>query len=283
MYRHEDVSTNDFPIKLVIHTKYIESQNVLRHWHQAVEIDYVVRGKAKFVISGQEYLVSSGDLLIINSNEIHSVSTIDVGEDTFSLTYLLPYEKLKHEIDNFDNYWFISPLESNVDTIKIKEDLFNYYQNSQRSVDHRNLILKSNYYQILFDLINNFGDLRKNHPNLPTLPTLHKLSNVVSYIDQFSDQKLTLPIIAQSVHLSEGYLSRTFSEQMGKSVMEYVNLIRLKKAFELVTNTDKNLEVISDMVGFANPKAFRRLFQKVYKTTPGKYRRECLQNKHLNH
>jgi len=78
--------------------------------------------------------------------------------------------------------------------------------------------------------------------------------------------------IAQAGHLSTGYLSRTFSKQMGMSVMEYVNYIRLKRAYEMITNTDKNIAVISDLTGFSNPKSFSKLFLQVYKQTPGKYR-----------
>ena len=56
--------------------------------------------------------------------------------------------------------------------------------------------------------------------------------------------------------------------------MEYVNFMRVMKAFELLTETDKTIETISDLTGFANPKSFRRYFEKIYGQTPGKYRYE---------
>ncbi|QFR70598.1 helix-turn-helix domain-containing protein [Companilactobacillus paralimentarius] len=69
------------------------------------------------------------------------------------------------------------------------------------------------------------------------------MAKVIDYINQHSSEKIMLDEIAQVGHLSTGYLSRTFSKQMGMSVMEYVNYIRLKRAYEMITNTDKILRL----------------------------------------
>jgi len=176
------------------------------------------------------------------------------------------------EIGEIDKKWFIIPKNQMV-IDDLKRNLYNYYLNYQNRNETKVLLLKSYVYRILFDLVTQCTDDRSKHHNLPQIPTLEKLSNVIFYIDEHSAERLSLSEISAQVHLSEGYLSRTFRKQMNLSVMEYVNLIRLKKAFEVLTNTDKNIEVISDMEGFANPKSFRRLFMQTYRTTPGKYRK----------
>ena len=50
--------------------------------------------------------------------------------------------------------------------------------------------------------------------------------------------------------------------------------LRSGNAFEILTNTDMDIETISDLTGFANVKSLRRLFHDVYQTTPGKYRND---------
>jgi len=271
MYHHEMVSTMQLPINLIVHTQYIESQNVLRHWHRAIEINYSLTGKAEFVVSGNTIYVDSGEIIIINSNEIHSVRPMRNSGDTLSLTFQIPYEFLKHEIVDIDKKWFVIPKNQKV-IDDLKENLYDYYLHYQEKNEAAILLLKSYSYLILFDLVSKCTDDRNKHRNLPQIPTLNKLSNVISYVNEHSAERLSLSEISSQVHLSEGYLARTFRKQMNLSVMEYVNLVRLKKAFEILTNTDKNIEVISDMEGFANPKSFRRLFMKIYQTTPGKYR-----------
>ncbi|WP_338214181.1 AraC family transcriptional regulator [Companilactobacillus muriivasis] len=273
MFRHEQVSTKTLPVKLVIHTEYLESQNVLRHWHQALEVDYIVRGNAEFVISGKKITASSGDVLVINPNEIHSVQPLKMMNDTLSLTFLFPHEFLQSEWSLIDDCWFRLPDDSSQLTL-LKQTLLNYYKNSQTKSDGQKLLLKSEIYLILYYLFHYFLEPKSKLINLPTVPTLRKLAGVINFINKHNSDNLSLSLIADNAHLSEGYLSRTFKQQMGEGVMEYVNLIRLKNAFEILTNTEKDIETISDLAGFANVKSFRRMFMKIYKTTPGKYRNQ---------
>ncbi|WP_239643702.1 helix-turn-helix domain-containing protein [Oenococcus oeni] len=60
---------------------------------------------------------------------------------------------------------------------------------------------------------------------------------------------------------------------MGNSVIEYLNLVRLHEAYQLLTNTKKSILVISTQVGFPNEKAFTRTFKRIYKVTPTDYRK----------
>lgn len=271
MFRHEQVSTTTLPVKLVVHTEYLESQNVLRHWHQALEVDYIVKGDAEFIISGKRVVASSGDIIVINPNEIHSVQPLKMMNDTLSLTFLIPYDFLQSEWSVIDDCWFRIPDDSSQVTL-LKQVLFDYYKNFQIKTAERKLLLKSEIYLSLYYLFHYFSVPKSKLINLPTVPTLHKLADVIEFIDKHSSDNLSLTLIANNAHLSEGYLSRIFKQQMGNGVMEYVNLIRLKNAFEILTNTEKDIETISDLAGFANVKSFRRLFLKVYKSTPGKYR-----------
>jgi len=271
MFRHEQVSTTTLPVKLVVHTEYLESQNVLRHWHQALEVDYIVKGDAEFIISGKRVVASSGDIIVINPNEIHSVQPLKMMNDTLSLTFLIPYDFLQSEWSVIDDCWFRIPDDSSQVTL-LKQVLFDYYKNFQIKTAERKLLLKSEIYLSLYYLFHYFSVPKSKLINLPTVPTLHRLADVIEFIDKHSSDNLSLTLIANNAHLSEGYLSRIFKQQMGNGVMEYVNLIRLKNAFEILTNTEKDIETISDLAGFANVKSFRRLFLKVYKSTPGKYR-----------
>ncbi|WP_334332919.1 AraC family transcriptional regulator [Companilactobacillus sp. HBUAS59544] len=268
MYYHEVFQPFTLPIQLVTHTKYIRNKNILRHWHQAVELNYLIRGHAKFSISGQEIEANSDQLVIINSNEIHAVQPMFF-PDSLILTFLIPYDFLTKEIKNFDSYWFVN----STDQTKIKRDLKDYYHHSLMNSSSKNLLLKSDTYQLLYDLITDCAIDKKMVSNMPVLPILDKLSKIISYVETHSQEALTLNQLASQAHLSPGYFSRVFKKQMGQSVMEYVNLVRLKNAFELLTNTKYNLQVISDRVGFPNVKSFRKIFKKIYGETPKQYRK----------
>jgi len=273
MYRHEMIFTANMPIKLIVHQENITNPTALRHWHQALEINYVVNGKAKYMISGKSVSIGSGGLVIINPNEIHTAQGIITGDNNLALTFQFPYEFLKHEIPDIEQYWFMSPKEgttSTAETKQFEQALYQYYLDSKAKKDI--LLLKSEIYQILYDLLHYFGISKNKIPNFSNPPTLRKLAKIVLFINEHCTERLTLPDLAEQSHLSVGYLSRTFSDQMGMSIIEYVNFMRVRQAYELLTDTEKTIETISDLTGFANPKSFRRYFEKIYGKTPGKYR-----------
>ena len=268
MYYHEILQHSKLPIQLVTHTKYVNNKNILRHWHQAIELDYLIRGHAMFIISGQKIEASSGQLLIINSNEVHAVQPLFF-PNPLILTFLIPDDFLKKEIKNFDDKWLIN----NANQIRVKQDLKDYYQHSLMNTESKELLLKSDTYQLLYDLNSDCAINKKLVSNMPVLPILDKLSKITTYVENHSQEDLSVEQLAAQVHLSSGYFSRIFKKQMGQSVMEYVNLVRLKNAFELLTNTKYNLQVISDKSGFPNIKSFRMMFKKIYGKTPLQYRK----------
>jgi len=275
MYHHEMIFTANMPIKLIVHQEKVINQTVFRHWHQALEINYIVNGQAKYVISGKRVSIGADELVIINPNEIHTAQGIITSDNNLALTFQFPYNFLKQEIPDFEQYWFVSPRESTASTAEVsqfKQSLYQYYQDSKAKKDI--LLLKIDLYRILYGLVHYFGVNKDEIPNFTNPPTLRKLAKIVLFINEHCTERLSLPNLAEQSHLSIGYLSRTFSNQMGMSVMEYVNFMRVMKAFELLTETDKTIETISDLTGFANPKSFRRYFEKIYGQTPGKYRYE---------
>ena len=101
-----------------------------------------------------------------------------------------------------------------------------------------------------------------------------KLSvRVLDYIEgHYADPNLNLYMIAESIGMSEGYVSKIFKEQQGVGILEYINRLRIERAKELLE--DKNLKVndIAQMVGYIPARNFLRVFKKYVGVTPTQYR-----------
>ena len=59
---------------------------------------------------------------------------------------------------------------------------------------------------------------------------------------------------------------------MGIGMVDYVNRIRIEKAKELLRNTGKTIQEISDVIGFVDQKYFSRQFKKETSLSPTEYR-----------
>lgn len=101
--------------------------------------------------------------------------------------------------------------------------------------------------------------------------------SVFSYIGDNLTEKLTVEEIAKHVYLSPTYLQSVFKENYGVPLAEYVRRQKLKKARELLYNTQKRISDIAYDCGFEHESSFIRSFKREFGMTPGEARRRALQ------
>ena len=103
-----------------------------------------------------------------------------------------------------------------------------------------------------------------------TIPD-ERLTAMQNYI-QANYQTVTLEDMAKQFHLSEPYISKYIKEKSGKTFVELVQNVKMKKARTLLKNGNMTVENIAYAVGYQNVEHFNRLFKKKYGMTPVQYR-----------
>lgn len=78
-------------------------------------------------------------------------------------------------------------------------------------------------------------------------------------------------VFAQEVGISHSSLYKKVKSISGRSVNEFIRLIRLRKAAEILITTECNISEAAYQVGFNDLKYFREQFVKVFDMTPSKY------------
>lgn len=74
--------------------------------------------------------------------------------------------------------------------------------------------------------------------------------------------------LAQACRMSETHFRRVFEEAMNMQPVDYINLVRIQNACELMKKTDESMDTIAKKVGFTTPSTFNRNFKKFLKTSP---------------
>lgn len=90
---------------------------------------------------------------------------------------------------------------------------------------------------------------------------------------------LSLANISEKVYLSPSHFEKIFKEVTGKSVIDYLNIIRMEKAKVLLKDSNLKIETIAEKLGYLTSKGFIRAFKKYENKTPGQYRSNLLQQK----
>ena len=100
-------------------------------------------------------------------------------------------------------------------------------------------------------------------------------SQVVRQIEQsYADSDLSPTRIADSLGMSSAYLGRIFRESTQTSISQYLNQTRIRRAEELLRETEQPVETVAGLVGFSNPKYFYVVFKNITGQTPLQYRKE---------
>ncbi len=101
----------------------------------------------------------------------------------------------------------------------------------------------------------------------------HTVMDIVNYVNQnYCSSSLCLKEIAREFSLNENYVSTLFSKAYGTTFSQAVETLRIKKACELVRETDTKIGEVSEMVGYTSDASFRRAFKKVTGMTPREYK-----------
>ena len=74
-------------------------------------------------------------------------------------------------------------------------------------------------------------------------------------------------------HFQKDYFNRLIKKNTGMTYSEFLQDIRLKKAGQLLLQTDTNVSEIAELVGYHNKGYFYKIFTERYGTTPAIYRK----------
>lgn len=92
---------------------------------------------------------------------------------------------------------------------------------------------------------------------------------VEQYLD---DESFNVQVLVKELGLSRTLVFEKFKALIGKTPSEFIQMIRMKRAAQLIQNSDLKINEIAFKVGFADPKYFSKSFRKYHQVTPSKFR-----------
>ena len=98
------------------------------------------------------------------------------------------------------------------------------------------------------------------------------VSEIVNYINDNYLEKITISELAFLFKTNRSTLCKEFKSYTGKTLVEYINLRKLKEAKILIKNTKKTLTSIAEELNFESIHYFTRFFKKLTGLSPKEYR-----------
>lgn len=263
---------------------YFDNLKALCHWHDDIEIIYILKGKMNFYVNGKNILIHEHDGLIINSKQMH-YGYSEQGLDCEFICILIHPIIFNYNNDFFNHF---------VKTIISNNQIEYLYLNNNNLNDHHLLLLfnkllllyKSSisekeilYYSIIFKIWHKFYTILKKNFNLSELNSsnisndLIIQKNMTAYIYKNYTQNISLNDIAESGNICRSKCCKLFKKYLNQTPIDFLNTYRLEISKSLLINSNLNITKIALNSGFNHLSYFSKLFYQKYNFTPKEYRK----------
>lgn len=96
---------------------------------------------------------------------------------------------------------------------------------------------------------------------------------VLNFIEKNYMNKITIDDLIKETQRSKTSINRKFKEDTSQTIIEYINMVRIKKAITMMLENDYSIEKISFEVGFLNYRYFSQVFKKYMDMNPSEFQK----------
>ena len=226
----------------------------------------VHKGKGIVKTNNKEYIVTEGNGFIIYPDII--TEYLSDTKDPWEYSWIaLKGNSIEKILENTN----LAPFQNKFSHHNF--DFFKYFSIENQNTlnfDISNILkLKSNLYFFFEQLIRLNKETEKQIP----IKTKNIYINAVeNYVNTNFHNNITIQQISTYIGLDMSYLGTLFRTEKGISIKKYLTNIRIKRACELLKNTNFPISDISRSVGYVDQLQFTKIFKKYKYVSPTQYR-----------
>lgn len=256
--------------------------SAVSHWHKDLEFIAIKKGSMTYNVNGELVDLTEGSGIMVNSRQLHYGFSLEHKECEFICILFSP-ELLSGNEWFYQNY--IEPVTEN--------SLYPYLYLERKEWKGSILEKLDNLYSsftvqpeqelFYFTLIDEFLSIMKllyenldvkHQGRTKASNELTTLKNMITYIEEHFAQHITLENIALSGACCKSRCSLLFKKYLRETPMSYIAKLRLQKSLSVLLDSEKSITEIAYEYGFCGASYYCETFQKYYRTSPLKYRKE---------
>ena len=165
----------------------------------------------------------------------------------FAIDKVISTLKKNGNASSFSGYFVLSNLIQETDNITVRNNKFyDLFQHIQSELEKR----KSDKQELLVVKINDMIE------------------------KEYTEASFSLDYLADSIGISTAYMCRLYKLYTGTTITDRLSFLRMKKARELLLETQLSVNEVAERVGYSNATYFYRVFKKENGVTPKEFRRK---------
>lgn len=216
-----------------------------------VDITYVISGQAEYNINGCRYTVTSGDLLCIPSGSRRSAISVPEA--------LMECYSVNGKIRNIDGQDITLPLPL-IHHIGLHRDILDLYSNLNTVWTLKDPGYKLKARGIYLMILHRYFQIIIYQKDTGIMDT--RIKKVLNYMSNHYNEPLTVQKMAAMFNLSDMYFGNLFKQETGMSFRNFLTLIRVNRAEEMLYSGEYKIHEVADACGFNDVFYFSRVFKK---------------------
>ena len=250
------------------------------HHHEEYELHLITKTSGKFFVGDYIGEFKPGNLVLTGPNLPHNwISTNIPEEGVVSRDFCLqfadePYRKAAELLPELKQALpLLDRAKNGIEFIGISNFTHEQLKKIKASVGIESI---NEFLKLILEL-----SKHKEYKLLSTVQvrnyndddSMNRFHKIIDYIIENYNTNLSMANIAEKIGMDSSQFSRCFKKASGNTFTEFINRLRINRACQLLTETEKYISTICYEVGYNNVANFNRRFIEIKKMTPSKYRK----------
>ena len=230
---------------------------VKRKTYHSFLLIYVLKGKGYYKKEGKTLLLKENSLTLIDCNVPHEYGT----NSGWKFLWI-------HFDGILAKNWFNQIDKKKQCYVEILNtiEIINYMKEIIDCLKYNKVSNEALINKYIVSLLSEF--IIENNGNTDINP----FQNIMGYINNNLDKKLTIEDLANRACMSEYHFIRKFSKEVGYTPYEFILHSRVNASKFYLTTTNKPIKEILYLCGFKDSSAFSTAFKKIVNISPSKFR-----------
>ena len=252
------------------------------HWHATLEINVCASGALKTSTQRGEYIVREGDAVLVNANVLHRNEAYEGAPGVRVQTHMfdrslvaaaeLPQRRYVAPVVECTLLDALPLFRKNAEHRAVLEALDRAFEAAGEEKDGYELEicgLLNRAWQGVYALALPVIGARQPLPRMETA----RLKQMLGFIREHYAEDISPADVAASAGVCERECFRCFRQELGTTPLATLTDFRLRRAAELLRETDRSVSDIAAACGFATSSYFGKVFRRRMNLSPLAYRR----------